>query len=54
MGGIAQVGKSAATGGGGHPGDRLFLQGGNTGGPYLSVGVMGSVGRDDEDGGEHP
>ena len=53
-GGMDKVGKTAVTGGGGDPGVRLVLQGGDTGDPAVQVECMGTVRRDDEDCGGQP
>ena len=51
---MAEVGKSAVTGGGGHPGFVHVLQVGDTGGPAVGVRVMVNTRRDDKVGGGHP
>ena len=45
---MAQVGKTAAKGGGQQQVFRPVLQGGDTGGPDVWVVVLGAAGRDDE------
>ena len=49
-----EAGKAITAGGGGHPGARTILQGGDTGIPDVQVGVLGDVRRDDTGGGGYP
>ena len=53
-GGMEKVGKTYATVGGGHPGVRSVLQGGDTGGTSVRFKVMGAVRRNNGGSGEHP
>ena len=51
---MAQVSKTAATGGGIKPCVGHVLQGGDTGGPAVWIIVLGTGGRDDKGGRENP
>ena len=51
-GGMAQVGKDTAIGGGGQPGVRFFLLGSDTSCTYVWSRVLGAVGKNYEDSGE--
>ena len=50
--GMLPVGKAAVTGGGGQPGVRLVIWGVDTGGPYVWIVFLISVGHDDDYSGE--
>ena len=50
MGCLAEAGKAISTGGGGQPNFIPVLQGGDTGGPDLRFGLLGSVICDGEGG----
>ena len=50
---MSQVGKNAAMGGGEQQGISPVIQGSDTGGPAVRIGVLGAVGCYDEGSGGH-
>ena len=51
---MALVRKTTSIGGGVHLGVSIILQGVDTGGPPVWIGVLDNVGRNEEDSGDHP